>query len=1095
MWRFVLLLLTVSDPLSYVVQCNGQGMGLPIVPSFLRDNQTLTIQNLTRCCEQKNQGGAKDAFCNFLGSSTALPMVASYCQGKADATQPPWCDKVEEFISPITNMQDICGLTSQDNTPAFCENCGVDSALLDCVCQCEPQLEQPEVFMKQCTANGSGPACSAMIPAENTSCWCSSLLNLTQVKTECKCNSYSECEATPGICLDANADMVNPESQMEACMQDPGADFDPEVLLSDTITVAICCLLLLPGLGMIAVLIVLYLSKQFHRTSRKFEIAFRHKSREASTLKTTEMTVIDEEELDEIGRSSTIGKMVDGMGSSHTTLGDEGNGGNVTMSLEVACLNFFVPEVAFKARSKQQGFLRSIASTTVNTLASPFKKRSYKQLLFDVSCSFKPGTLTAIMGPSGAGKTTLLNILSGRVKSGQFSGQCLLNGQALKRGTFNAVMAAQGYVLQQDCFLEWLTVKEWMFYEAMLRLPDSMTTEKKMERAMAALSEVDLLSAGSTKIGGVTCKGISGGQKRRLSIAVELLRLPAILLCDEPTSGLDATSSLKVVQLLKNLSQQGAGRTVVTTIHQPRAEIIALFDNVLLLGKGGYIIFLGPVKKAVKHLQRLVTQNADRSPSRSSRTSTIGVEQYDNPADFLIDVVGLDPESQSELGIDTRVMVDAWDNSQIKAKLIGGIRENHLQSKDDTPITKEKSVQAGKLTQIWVLFSRRIACTYNSPGSYLPNLITIVAVTIIVANAFSYKDATNINTAPYEQLMFLFCVSSYTMILQYLIMPPIYYDERAVLRASRASRGSSILSYVIGCSLEELASATLQVVVMQLACWGPAPFHLNSEPGYAFFNFTMLLIGVLAFQSVIAWVTMITDSLATAYNLIFLILAIGSLFGGLFVTHTHIPWYFQWAYWGSIPMITFRSLILNNFQCCDHSLSVNCKEFRTYIFSLEAHSSSKNGSKSIFAESGFSDVNETAFAEDPYYCFDTAERDHVYSGEGNLGRYYLSNLGFQEDNKFLAIWICIAVALLFRLLAVVTFKGREWYSYKLVERDTDEAKAILSGSIPPDWSPGQKTSTTVMNSATPPLTSVFGMTSTVADDNYEDASDTDLLLN
>jgi len=754
-------------------------------------------------------------------------------------------------------------------------------------------------------------------------------------------------------------------------------------------------------------------------------------------------------------------------------------------------------------------------------LRGPFSKKGYKQLLHDVNCQFKPGTLTAIMGPSGAGKTTLLNILSGRVQTGQLSGKCLLNGQALKRSTFNAVMAAQGYVLQQDCFLEWLTVKEWMFYEAMLRLPDSMSIEKKLERAMAALSEVDLLSAASTKIGGITVKGISGGQKRRLSIAVELLRLPSVLLCDEPTSGLDATSSLKVVQLLKNLSQQGAGRTVVTTIHQPRAEIIALFDNVLLLGKGGYIIFLGPVKKAVKHLQKLVTDSSGRqSPTRAaSRQNTeerdsvtprasvtmIGVEQYDNPADFLIDVVGLDPESQSELGIDTKVMVDAWDKSATKSKLLKNIREKHLSSANDDPIIKDQSAQAGKLNQIWILFGRRIACTYNSPSSWVPNLVTIVVVSIIVANAFSYTDTTNINTAPYEQLMFLFCISSYAMILQYLVMPPIYYDERQVLKASRASRGCSIMSYVIGCSLEELATATLQLSVMQLAQWGPVPFHLNSEPSYAFFQFTMLLIGLMAFQSVISWVTLITDSLATAYNLIFMILAIGSLFGGLFVTHVHIPWYFQWAYWGSIPMITCRAMILNNFQCCDQSLSVDCKQFRSYIYSLEAHSSNTPGSSNnVFGpNSGFSDVNETAFAEDPYYCFDTAERSHTYSGQGNLGRYYLQSLGFQETNKFTAVWICIAVTVVFRLLAVVTFKLREWRTYKLVERDTSQVDSMLSGTIPPQRAPLKSTASSsslqsgALNNIA--LTSVFGVTSTRMsvgdDDELEDqTSDTTLLM-
>lgn len=127
---------------------------------------------------------------------------------------------------------------------------------------------------------------------------------------------------------------------------------------------------------------------------------------------------------------------------------------------------------------------------------------------------------------------------------------------------------------------------------------------------------------------GTTFKGISGGQKRRLSVAVELLRKPAVLLCDEPTSGLDATSSLKVVQLLKSLAKQGDGRTVVTTIHQPRAEIIAMFDNVLLLGTGGHVIYLGPVPQAVEHLRELVIAS---TMTNGGDATTVDFNNYDNP--------------------------------------------------------------------------------------------------------------------------------------------------------------------------------------------------------------------------------------------------------------------------------------------------------------------------------------------------------------------------------------------------------------------------------------------------------------------------------
>ena len=250
------------------------------------------------------------------------------------------------------------------------------------------------------------------------------------------------------------------------------------------------------------------------------------------------------------------------------------------------------------------------------------KPKMKKQVLTDVSASFLPGTLTAVMGPSGCGKTVLLNQLSGRAKVGEFRGVRAVNGEVMAMQRFAEVMQRQAYVRQEDTHFEGLTVRETMMYSAMLALPESTAMSAKIRRVEHVIEEVGLDICADALVGGIQFKGISGGQKRRLSIAIELLRAPSIIMLDEPTSGLDATTSLKLVWgvlgfakycslrclsvlrqilTLSKLAKQGQ-RAMIATIHQPRAEIFAAFDNLLLLGQEGAVIFFGPAKDCVAHL-------------------------------------------------------------------------------------------------------------------------------------------------------------------------------------------------------------------------------------------------------------------------------------------------------------------------------------------------------------------------------------------------------------------------------------------------------------------------------------------------------------
>ncbi|KAJ3089237.1 ABC transporter G member 22 [Quaeritorhiza haematococci] len=209
---------------------------------------------------------------------------------------------------------------------------------------------------------------------------------------------------------------------------------------------------------------------------------------------------------------------------------------------------------------------------------SPEYKIVPRDILKNVTGFAKPGTITAIMGPSGCGKTTLLDLLAGRNPSENVQGTILINGKTRSQRYMKRISA---YVIQTDALFSNLTVREILMYTVELRVPVSVSAEEKMQRVEQVMHELELSHVADTKVGrggddaaGGDARsggGLSGGQKRRLSIAIELVTSPAILFLDEPTTGLDAYTSLRLMLTLKRLAEKD--KTIICTINQPRSDI------------------------------------------------------------------------------------------------------------------------------------------------------------------------------------------------------------------------------------------------------------------------------------------------------------------------------------------------------------------------------------------------------------------------------------------------------------------------------------------------------------------------------------------
>lgn len=216
------------------------------------------------------------------------------------------------------------------------------------------------------------------------------------------------------------------------------------------------------------------------------------------------------------------------------------------------------------------------------------QKGTPKFILNGVTCEARPGEITAIAGPSGAGKTTLLEILAGKISPRKVSGLVLVNGRPIDATSFRRI---SGYVTQDDALFPLLTVQETLMYSALLRLPGG--RKEAMFRVKGLIRELGLEHVAGSRIGEGSNCGISGGERRRVSIGVDLVHDPAVILIDEPTSGLDSASALHVVTLLKSMVVN-QGKTIILTIHQPGFRILELLDRIVLLSNG-FDVHNGPL--------------------------------------------------------------------------------------------------------------------------------------------------------------------------------------------------------------------------------------------------------------------------------------------------------------------------------------------------------------------------------------------------------------------------------------------------------------------------------------------------------------------
>ncbi|EER18914.1 ATP-binding cassette transporter, putative [Perkinsus marinus ATCC 50983] len=411
------------------------------------------------------------------------------------------------------------------------------------------------------------------------------------------------------------------------------------------------------------------------------------------------------------------------------------------------------------------------------------KKLGVKRILNNVSGSAAPGEVVAIMGPSGSGKTSLLDILADRVSSGKITGDILLNKISRTPISFRAVSA---YVAQEDSLMGSFTVLETLRQSARLALPKQVSHDERERRVQHVVDIMGLRSCENTLIGDVFRKGISGGQKRRVSAAIELLKSPSVLLLDEPTSGLDSASAYNIMEYLKNLASEDKC-TIVVTIHQPSSDIWLSLSKVCFLVQGN-IVYFGPPDKVPEYFA----------------AAGYPVPTFTNPAEHVMNLVNTDFPGHG----DVPGLVDHYNTV---ANQGGASRTSD--DLDSVPRLNDSEIWAtvrpSKLQQFITLLVRNFQNNVRNPGIYWVRLVMYVILSFMIGTMYI---RTNDSLTQRDQVPMLFYVQAFLVFMAVAVLP--FFDEiRSVFARERANSNVNVAVFVIANFLACLPGIALIAVV------------------------------------------------------------------------------------------------------------------------------------------------------------------------------------------------------------------------------------------------------------------------------------------
>ncbi|GLT68017.1 hypothetical protein SLA2020_402810 [Shorea laevis] len=485
-------------------------------------------------------------------------------------------------------------------------------------------------------------------------------------------------------------------------------------------------------------------------------------------------------------------------------------------------------------------------------------------ILKNVNCEAKPGEIMAIAGPSGAGKTTLLDILAGMIPPSRVSGHVFVNEQKMDAREFRRV---SGYVTQDDALFPLLTVRETLMYSARLRLHGGF--KMAAARVRDLLKELGLEHVANVRIGGEgeSRRGISGGERRRVSIGADLVHDPAVLLLDEPTSGLDSTSALHVALLLKSMAMDH-GKTIVLTIHQPGFRILELFDQILLLSNGT-VLHHG----SLHLLEQLLTFSGHSVP-RHVNVLEFAIEVAET---LVMDIVESDIEQENEQGYIEENKV-CYSNNQFREALVLGQRFSNN-------IFRTKQLFVARMIQAVVagfVLGTIFASASNDPrGFKLKSQIGFFAFSLT------------------------FLLSSTTEGL------PIYLQERRILLRETLRGSYRISSYIIANTLVFFPFLLTVALLYTTPVYWLVGLRREMD-GFLYFSLVVWMVLLMSNSFVLCFSTLVPNFIMGT-SLIAGLMGSFFLFSGYFISKEDIPWYWIFMHYLSLFKYPFECFMINEY--------------------------------------------------------------------------------------------------------------------------------------------------------------------------------------
>ncbi|KAJ8542358.1 hypothetical protein K7X08_017224 [Anisodus acutangulus] len=510
--------------------------------------------------------------------------------------------------------------------------------------------------------------------------------------------------------------------------------------------------------------------------------------------------------------------------------------------------------------------------------------KEIRHVLKDVNCRAKPGEILAIVGPSGAGKSSFLEILAGKIEPE--SGSIYVNQKPVDKARFKKI---SGYVTQKDTLFPLLTVQETLSFSAKLRL--KLPAKELSSRVKCLIQELGLDHVAGSRIGDDRIRGISGGERRRVSIGVELIHDPGVLILDEPTSGLDSTSALQIIDMLKTMAVTH-GRTIILSIHQPCFRTVKLFNSILLLAYGT-ILHHGTIEQLSLRLMLMGLQ----------------LPLHVNILEFAIESIDTIQKQSHTLLPQSTLMI----KNSCKFTLQQLFQESKLIDEEPISMSIHNDFPSGfansRLQEIVILTIRFWKIIYRTKELFGCKTLQMLVSGIVLGSVF-YNLEDNLVGAQARVGLFAF-------ILTYLLSSttealPIFLQEREILMKETSCGSYRVSSYAIANSLVYLPF----LLILALLFSTPLYWMVGLNKQFMAFMHFLLLIWLILYtaNSVVVCCSALVPNFIIGNSLVCAMMGSCALFSGYFVSKNEIPNYWIVMHYVSLFKYPFEGFLINEFS-------------------------------------------------------------------------------------------------------------------------------------------------------------------------------------